>query len=183
MMDITKCHTVAWRYGYTHFHYSGDPPHPVGMLVGEAPGPNTDARLPLYPAPTNSAAARLMKYAEIDPIDWMGKLVRVNMCDGPWSERRATAGRAKVISYLLNKENFHDGRPLRVLLLGARVAREWGCRGPFGRAVFFNAEEEPNLNVAWIPHPSGRNLLYNDRKNQLRARNAVLWAIGDRSKP
>lgn len=181
MTDLAKNHEVAYRYGGQRFGYRGGGPlpKPVGMVIGEAPGPNTDARLPLFPLPVNSAAGRLLKYAEIEPVDWMGKLVRMNMCDGPWSERRACAGRTRAVAYLLDEANWVDGKPLRVLLLGKRVARSWACHGPFGY-VIMQYSEKPNLHVAWIPHPSGRNLLYNDRKNQLRARDAVLWAIGER---
>lgn len=182
MTDLARSHAAAWRLGRSHFDYSGDLPKPSGLLIGEAPGPNTNARLPLFPEPTNSAAARLLRYAGIEPVEWMGKLVRMNMCDGPWSESRARAGRTRAVAYLLDEENFVNGKPLRVLLLGQRVSRVWACHGPFGYEIH-QYSEKTNVHVAWIPHPSGRNLLYNDKKNQLRARNAVLWAIGERAKP
>lgn len=182
MNDVARTHAAAWRLGRSHFDYRGDMPTPRGMLIGEAPGPHTNAKLPLFPEPTNSAAARLLKYADIEPVEWMGKLVRVNMCDGPWSARRAAEGRARAVTYLLDRDNFVDGQPLRVLLLGARVARAWSCYGPFGSKTMVYWEG-PELEVAWIPHPSGRNLLYNERRNQLRARRAIAWAIGERSAP
>jgi hypothetical protein len=145
---------------------------PYGVLIGESPGPNT----------ANSAVDRLMKYAEVEPAGWAGKLIRMNLCDGPWSARRATAGRARAIEYLFNKANCNDGRPLRVLLLGKRIARAWACHGPFGY-VTHHYGGQPNLHIAWIPYPSGRNPIYNERKNQLRAKRAVLWALGERAKP
>jgi len=182
MTDLTYQHVVAWRLGRGHFNYTGEPPRPRGLLIGEAPGPNTNAKLPLFPEPTNSAAARLLKYAGIEPVEWMGKLVRMNMCDGPWSDRRACAGRTRAVEYLLDEANYYDNKPLRVLLLGDRVRRAWACHGPFG-FVINQYSEKPNVNMAWIPHPSGRNQLYNNPKNQLRARDAVLWAIGERAKP
>jgi hypothetical protein len=110
----------------------------------------------------------------------MSKLVRANMCDGPWSARRAVAGRARILEYLFDDANYCDGAPLRVLLLGARVARAWACPGPFGYREVRNQDKPVTLRVAWIPHPSGRNLLYNDESNQARAGRAVQWAIGDR---
>ena len=187
-------HVGAWRKARRLFGWIGAvPPDVRGMLIGEAPGPNTDARLPLFPFPSNSAGARLLRYAAIDPVDWFGKLMRVNLCDGPWSARRAAAGRARALTYLLDESNYHDGEPLRVLLLGARVARAWSCYGSFGYEEHqYGLNPLPSrrpvvsdraLRVAWIPHPSGRNLLYNARRNQLRARHAVLWAIGERSTP
>lgn len=145
---------------------------PYGVLIGESPGTNT----------ANSAVDRLMKYAEVEPAGWAGKLIRMNLCDGPWSARRATAGRARAIEYLFNKANCNDGRPLRVLLLGKRIACAWACHGPFGY-VTHHYGGQPNLHIAWIPYPSGRNPIYNERKNQLRAKRAVLWALGERAKP
>ena len=148
------------------------------MLIGEAPGSNTNPKLPLFPEPSGSAAARLLRYADIEASEWMGKLVRVNMCDEHWSDRRATAGRVRATTWLLDEANWYDGKPLRVLLLGNKVARAWACYGPFGQTEFLF--EPRSIHIAWIPHPSGRNLIYNERRNQLRARRAVLWATGER---
>lgn len=188
--SIEKVHRVAWQYGKGKFSYSGDMPVPRGVLIGEAPGPNTDPRLPLFPDPGNSAGARLLRYAGVEPIDWIGKLVCMNLCDETWSDRRANAGRARALAFLLDERNYHDGSPLRVLLLGARVADAWGYRGTFGFVEnhFFGPYgkalvDDEILNIAWIPYPSGRNRLYNARRNQLRARRAVLWAMGERETP
>lgn len=184
MLDLARSHVAAWRLGRSHFDYTGDPPQPRGLLIGEAPGPNTNAKLPLFPEPNGSAAGRLLKYAGVEPVDWMGKLVRMNLCDDAWSERRATAGRSRALAYLFDQANYYDGKPLRVLLLGARVAQAWACNGPFGFVEMeYAGWRTGTLPVAWVPHPSGRNLLYNSRSNQLRARRAVLWAMGDRAAP
>jgi hypothetical protein len=186
MNDLVRSHTAAWRLGRSHFNYEGDPPKPVGLLIGEAPGPNTNARLPLFPEPTNSAAARLLKYADIEPAEWMGKLLRMNLCHNQWSDRRASAGAVQALSFVLDPNNYAgDGKLLRVLLLGRRVADAWHCGPePFGYQIrHVTSGGHPNLYVTWIPHPSGRNLLYNERRNQLRARDAVLWATGARAKP
>lgn len=180
---LKQSHIVAWAFGRERFGYGSAPrPEPRGLLVGEAPGPNTDARFPLFPEPNNSAGGRLLKYAGIAPADWLGKLVRMNLCDGAWSARRAVAGRARALAFLFDEKNNYDGEPLRVLLLGTRVARAWSCYGAFGthEEAYYRG---PTIRVAWIPHPSGKNLLYNSRRNQLRARRAVLWAIGERDRP
>ena len=92
-MDLARSHVVAWRLGRSHFDYAGDaPPQPRGLLIGEAPGPNTNAKLPLYPLPNNSAAGRLLKYADIEPVEYIGRLLRMNLCTEEWSDRRAVAG-------------------------------------------------------------------------------------------
>lgn len=176
--SLRRSHANAW----SSYGLFGRPPAPCGLLVGEAPGRNTDPLLPLFPRPSNSAGGRLLKYAAVDPADWLGKLVRMNMCDEAWSARRAVAGHARALAYLLDKRNFHQGEPLRVLLLGKRVARAWSCYGAFGY-VELMCDRGPTIRVAWIPHPSGKNLLYNSRRNQLRARRAVLWALGERERP
>ena len=180
-MDLARSHAAAWKLGRVHFDYDGDAPKPRGFLIGEAPGPNTDAKLPLFPVPNSSAAGRLLRYADIHPSYYLGRLARMNLCDDEWSERRAVAGRVRAISYLLDATNFYEGKPLRVLLLGGRVAKTWAFSGSFGY-------EELDLvgvvlRIAWIPHPSGRCHLYNERKNQLRARRAVQWAVGERDRP
>lgn len=180
---VRNSYLAAWYLGCLRFGISDDPPAPRGLAIGEAPGPNSNAWIPLFPEPRNSAD-RLMRYAGVPPADWLGKLVKMNLCGGAWSARRAVNGRARALAYLLDPANFHDGAPLRVLLLGARVARAWGCHGAFGHEIHaYDCGAGVTLRVAWIPHPSGKNLLYNDRKNQLRARRAVLWAIGEQATP
>ncbi len=183
-MSVDRSHAAAWK----HYGLFGKPPRPRGLLIGEAPGPNTNALLPLFPHPSNSTGARLLRYAGVGAADWLGKLARMNLCDGTWSARRAVAGRARALAYLFDEANFHDGEPLRVLLLGERVARAWSCHGRFGYEVHrydarATGRADFELRVAWIPHPSGKNLLYNLRRNQLRAKRAVLWAIGERTTP
>lgn len=185
MTDLAHSHAAAWRFGRSHFNYAGELPQPRGLLIGEAPGPNTNAKLPLFPMPNNSAAGRLLRYADIEPVEYIGRLVRMNLCDDEWSGRGAVAGVVRAISYLLDEANFFDGKPLRVLLLGRRVAEAWNCGPePFGYQIrHYTGGGVPNVYVAWIPHPSGRCHLYNERKNQLRARRAVQWALGERPRP
>jgi hypothetical protein len=190
---LTRSYLAAWNFGMRRFGITDNLPRARGLLIGEAPGPNTDPFLPLFPEPRNSAGGRLLKYADIPMADWIGKLVKMNLCDETWSVRRAVAGRARALAFLFDERNYFEKRPLRVLLLGARVARAWGCYGPFGyeeHAYGLNpivtsrsVASDKTLRVAWIPHPSGKNRAYNSRRNQLRARRAVLWAIGERDVP
>jgi hypothetical protein len=153
-----------------------------GLLIGEAPGPHTDGSIPLFPHARGCAASRLMAYAGLKPSDWLGRLRRVNLCEEIWSKSEANAGVIEAIEWLGTNSNLFDGQPLRVLLLGRRVADAWRVgEQPFGFTK--RTVNRVRLRIAWIPHPSGRCLAYNDRKNQLRARRAVLWAIGQRAAP
>jgi hypothetical protein len=149
-----------------------------GLLIGEAPGPHTDGAVPLFPHAPGCAASRLMTYADLKPSDWLGRLRRANLCEENWSRSEANAGVVKALEWLHDRANLFEGSPLRVLLLGRRVADAWRV----GKQSFGFTKRE-RLRIAWIPHPSGRCLAYNDRKNQLKARRAVLWAAGMRMTP
>lgn len=188
MTDLAQEHAAAWRY----YHLIGMPPKPRGLLVWEASGLNAESHPSLFLEPSSSAS-RLLKYSGVDSTNWLGKLVQMNLCDGAWSARRALAGRARALAFLFDEVNFYDGVPLRVLLIGTRAASAWGCRGSFGYeehqyglnpiATSRVVPSDKTLHVAWIPHPSGRDSFYKSRRNQLRARRAVLWAIGERDTP
>jgi hypothetical protein len=179
-------HVEAWKRGMELRMFEPgiglNLPAVRGLLIGEAPGPNTDGTIPLFPHQPGCAASRLMGYAGLKPSDWLGRLRRVNLCEESWSQGEANAGVIKAIEWLTADPNLLDGQPLRVLLLGRRVADAWQVGAqPFGFTK--RTVNRTRIRIAWIPHPSGRCLAYNDRKNQLRARRAVLWAAGMRTTP
>jgi len=158
------------------FRFDGRLPVPRAMIVGEAPGAKTDGSVPLYPHVAGCAASRLMRYAEITPKYWLGCTHRVNLCAKSWSPHEAEGTVELLRTWLSSPMHFYRKEPMRVLLLGRRVSDAWGLRGspPFGRTSI------GRLDVAWIPHPSGRCLLYNDKKNQRRAGRAVRWVLRER---
>lgn len=167
-------HVVAWRLGAQMFGYdSRHMPEPIGLVVGEAPGRNTNPRLPLFPHPETSSGARLLGYGNVPYEDYLGKLVRVNLDE--WGE--ATDEEKRERSRIL-LEGAADRR-LRILLLGREVRDVFGCTQEFGRARL-NASCERLVEVGWIPHPSGLNRRYNDFVAQEMAGIYVRWAMGGR---
>ena len=146
---------------------------PVGLLVGEAPGPLPyGRRLPLFPTAT-SAGGRLMSYAEVTAEEWFGRLRRTNLCPGGWARETAEVRAKELRLWCLQQEVLP-----RVLLLGVGVRDAWGIRS----TATFGYTERGGLEVAWVPHPSAR-LIYRHTNNRLKARRAVLWAMGGRSQP
>lgn len=147
---------------------------PEGLIVGEAPGPHTSGRLPMFPWPASSAAGRLLKMSGMRPGEYLGRFFRRNLWDdfaaseaGGVAEDRE---RAREI-----KDWIAATGSVRVLLLGSRVGKAfdiepWGAAsGAFGSVL---------VTLRCIPHPSGRSLAYNDPRARQGAQAAVLWAAG-----
>jgi hypothetical protein len=150
---------------------------PVGMLVGEAPGPNTSGRLPLFPWPASSAAGRLLKLSGLKPGDFLGRFFRRNLFDIYTDTWHAPMARERAEQIL---EEIAAVGSLRVLLLGTRVAAAFGLDSLWSRRTVERlvplSNEQVLIELASIPHPSGRNQVYNDAKARAAAQTAVLWA-------
>ncbi len=146
---------------------------PVGAIIGEAPGPNTSPKLPMFPLPSRSAGGRLLGYAGIPVEDYLGRLARRNLFAelGPWSTRTARLQAFQIFWWLRNMATGIR----RVLLLGGRVG------AAFGLAEFWRPLKlERDLVLVAIPHPSGKNRVYNDPDVCRRAGSEVRWAAGMR---
>lgn len=171
---IRHPHIVQWRIGARLFGYSSaSPPAPRGLIIGECPGPRTDPRMPLFPNPENSTGARLLGYSNMSERDYMGLLMRTNLCPTTWyddiAELRVEHLKRAIVRF---------DSSLRVLLLGAKVEAAWGIRSryKFGEARVF-VDDVP-ISLAWIPHPSGLNRIYNDEESQRLAGRYVRWCAG-----
>jgi len=129
------------------------------LLVGEINSRNDNPAFDLYPLPPEAAGGRLCKLLGITSRQYLRTFDRVNLCRNKW-----VASDAKIVARLVNLN-----RPA-VILLGRKVAAAFGMSGaaPFtktavkvgGRGTVFYT----------IPHPSGRNRVWNDPANVTRLR-------------
>lgn len=133
------------------------------IVIGESPGPNTRAALPLFPYPTNSAGYRLAHMTGLTRAGYLEFFYRLNLIpsyQGPkWS-----AGAARDAADNLSGGGILGG--YHVLLMGAKVWRAFGGhKSEFSYCRWYKRygrHWSPSFHVAVIPHPSGRNRLYND---------------------
>lgn len=122
-----------------------------------------------------------MEYSGATYEEFVGRLRRVNHCPDRWDDTHARHRLVEILVWLRSQENWTPtGETLRVVLLGRRVATAWGCSSaPFGTREL----DGYDVSVAWIPHPSGKNLAYNEPETRRRAGRIVKWAMGARSQP
>lgn len=147
------------------------PEHNI-LLIGQAPGPNTDPGLPLYPLPRTSAGGRLQQLTGLSRGEYLSTFDRVNLV--PYFPGRTRLRDdtfplpvARLAAQVMRP--FLDGRT--VIFVGRNVANafdfkvsfhEWGYvtkfdHLPHRRRVMYRA--------AVVPHPSGRNHWYNKPEN------------------
>lgn len=144
------------------------------LIVGQAPGPNTDPAEPLWPEPASSAGGRLASFAGLSPEEYLRKFERINLLNEfpgrRWKNADTWAvepGRvaASAIRPLL--------RGRRVILLGRNVSEAFGLDAPFHVWVGVDG-----FNAAVVPHPSGRSHWYRDSRNSSVSRQFWLQLTG-----
>lgn len=118
-----------------------------------------DPRHALYPWPAGSAGARLYEMLrEVDPsvtrARYLYAFERINLVVGSWDIRVAREVAEELRPRLANR---------RVALLGREVARAFGLRGD----LCDEWKGEDGIDFYLLPHPSGRNLVYNDPDKRL----------------
>lgn len=125
------------------------------LLIGQAPGPNTDPAVPLVPWPGDSAGARLAALAGFDPQTFLETFDRINLLqtfpgrgkrDDKFPRRDARIAAAAIRPLLAHRH---------VILVGRNVAQAFGFE-QFSYHEWFNY----GFPVAVVPHPSGRNHWY-----------------------
>lgn len=175
-------------------------PHNVrGVLVGELNPYGSDPRYALFPAPANSAGARMCKLVMgLDPVTYISSYDRVNLCTGAWSVPMARTAAIELLGRWLAADlaRRDAGRPFRTpppgrvggvdvadtpfVLLGARVAAAFGIH-PFIPFTVFTADKRApdcaGRPIIVLPHPSGLNRLWSDPSAVPRAR-AILCQAG-----
>lgn len=133
------------------------------LLIGQAPGPNTDPNLPLYPLPRSSAGGRLQEFMGLSRGQYLRTFDRTNVLhefpgqhkrDDKFPLDKARIAARAMIPLLSGRE---------VVLVGRNVATVFDHpRIPFCAWH----EDERGFLVACIPHTSGRNLWYNSEENR-----------------
>ena len=125
------------------------------VLVGEANPYGSDPTMALYPMPENSAGQRLCcNILGMWRRVYLQTFERVNLCPSVWSIREARTNAAKL---LMGGGKF--------MLFGSKVCSGFGV--PF---IPFTIKDDVLLR---LPHPSGRNLIWNDETAIPRVRRIV----------
>lgn len=139
------------------------------LLVGEQNPYGPDQRYALFPEPPNCAGWRLChKVLGIPRRIYMSHYDRVNLCNGPWRVRDARQAAAAIL----------DKPEWRVLvLLGAKVTAAFGRDfRPFTSLWVQEDYGSDQRKMVILPHPSGRNLIWNDPSSYVRAREILAHA-------
>lgn len=151
------------------------------LLVGQAPGPNTDPDLPLFPIPSTSAGGRLMQFMGLTRTQYLRTFDRVNLLryyPGKWQNGdRWPIRDARIAAEALAP--LFAGR--KVVLVGRNVADAFDLRVDFHEWTTLQVRRRnpvtgcPGLcQIAVVPHPSGRNHWYNQEERRIVAR--TFWA-------
>lgn len=140
------------------------------LLIGQAPGPNTDPTLPLYPTSRASTGGRLLELMGIDREEYVHHFDRVNLLNKfPGRNKRDDKfpmAHAKIAASAV-KPLLH-GRS--VVMIGRNVAEAFQLEVDFHEWMELPLNEGGLCQVAVVPHPSGRNHWYNVEANRKVAR-------------
>lgn len=140
------------------------------LLVGQAPGPNTDPDRPLAPLPKSSTGGRLADLDGLSPREYLRVFERTNLLhtfpgrwkrDDKWPRRDAEIAAAAMKPLL-------GGR--HVILIGRNVSTAFGY--PAQHLDFHEWFSDPRwgFEVAVVPHASGRNHWYRKPGHEAQAR-------------
>jgi hypothetical protein len=133
------------------------------LLVGESNPYQTDPeegrRFALYPDPPHSAGGRLCgEILGLTERDYLRMFDRTNLCGVKWNQREA----AEEANRLVEARSAGD----LILCCGARVAGAFGfvflpfTIGQFDSLLASRVAGWPRAAI--LPHPSGRNRIWND---------------------
>ena len=136
-------------------------------LIGMNPGRlDAEALLPLDDEPT-SAASRLLKFSGLSRNDYLKRFKRRNVLDGEvW-----LPGLAKREGLKLRRRLIKDRETAVVLGRNA-----WRALGLPVTTPWFGHHYVRYTRFVLVPHPSGKNLIYNDPEYQDRLRLVMQWA-------
>lgn len=137
------------------------------VLVGEDNPNCIDPKLALVPSPAGSSGARLARIFGLNRFEYLRLFSRVNLCSGGWDMEEARRAARAILAQ----------KPRALVLLGVRVTDAFWRAGAVGAYSFgdlmFSVEELEGIPVLPLPHPSGRNLVWNDPSRPKQARAAL----------
>lgn len=138
------------------------------VLIGMAPGPNTDPRAPLFPMPASSAGGRLQQFSGLTRHGYFRLFDRVN-CLTHFPGKSGSTGedlfpmREARRAAEIHKQHF---RGRRIIFVGRQVAEVFGH--PKQEMDWFEWSncETWRYRCSVIPHTSGRNHFWNTEENR-----------------
>jgi hypothetical protein len=137
------------------------------LVCGEGNPYGSDERYALYNEPSTSAGGRLQRRIfGIEGRRWYLPLWRVNLCIGAFDRDDAKARATELLG---------EAPWSLIVLLGRQVQRAFGVVAADG-FIETTAPSGPERWIVGIPHPSGRNALWNDQANVDHARK-ILRAV------
>lgn len=139
------------------------------ILIGQAPGPNTDPDYPLYPVPSTSAGGRLAQLMGVDGHAYLDLFDRANVLyrfpGKVKKEDKFPVREARVAAEAM--------RPLLrgrdIVLVGRGVAEAFGYPSALLGFHEWLADPKWGYRVAVVPHTSGRSRWYNVAQNKAEA--------------
>ena len=142
-------HLTAQEKAYAGWNLRIDPSTVVGpltgLIVGEMPGPNGKADMPMFPFKGgDTPGRRLLTLSRLTPGEFLGRIHRKNLFldhQQIWDPLQARLNAIKIT------ENLLPGT--RVLLYGSRVAQA------FGLTEYFVKAEHGGSTAVAIPPPYG----------------------------
>ena len=147
------------------------------LLIGQAPGPNTNPELPLFPIPSTSAGGRLQQLMGLRRWEYLKKFDRVNLLpEFPGRHKRDDKFPLAEARFAATVMRPHLSDRV-VIMIGRKVGDAFGLDLPFHQWAEMRCRRtmltEPGGEVcivAVVPHTSGRNHWYNSEGNREEAR-------------
>lgn len=133
------------------------------ILVGEDNPYGSDPRYALYFEPEHSAGGRLCRLVlGLSGKDYIRGFERLNLCGSRWSNEEARKSADAIMARAQDAKS-------TIVLLGAKVTRAF----QFNYAPFTKLDYLDKVRVVFLPHPSGRNRVWNEPGAFARARHLL----------
>jgi len=139
---------------------------PLVLVVGMLNPYGADPDFALYHLPREASGNRLRQIMGLSDVEYE-KLDKVNLCCGTWSMKEAKAAAQRI-----REEPDSSKWPRNVILLGSKVRDAFGLK-----TLAFYDYVPATPQVILLPHPSGRNLIWNDPFSFVRAREVLRKCI------